>query len=123
VIAPAARFRFPGAGRLVFAGIAVEVASARVMSLLRAKGSGMRLPIHGRSGLRAPFRLTLAALMLAAALPGTAAVAQYGGGYGGPPPGYDDPAEEGGYRRAPRRREGQPVGFNCDAIQQGLTGP
>jgi len=83
----------------------------------------MRLPIHGRSGLRAPFRLTLAALVLAAALPGTAAVAQYGGGYGGPPPGYDDPAEEGGYRRAPRRREGQQVGFNCDAIQQGLTGP
>jgi hypothetical protein len=82
----------------------------------------MRLHVQGRSGLRAPFRLTLAALVLAATLPGSAAFAQYGGGYGGPPPGYDDP-DEGGYRPVPRRRERQPVGYNCDAVQQGLTGP
>ncbi|MCJ2123671.1 hypothetical protein [Methylobacterium sp. J-077] len=83
----------------------------------------MRLHSHGRSGLRAPFRLTVAALAFAAALPGSAARAQYGGGYGGPPPGYDDPGYERGYRPAPRRRESQPVGLNCDAVQQGLTGP
>lgn len=81
----------------------------------------MRLPSDARSG----FRLAVAALALAAALPGSAALAQYdpGPGYGGPPPGYEQPGYERGYRPAPRRRERQPMGLNCDAVQQGLTGP
>ncbi|MDP4004448.1 hypothetical protein [Methylobacterium sp. NEAU K] len=85
----------------------------------------MRLISYGRSGLRAPFRLAVAALALAAALPAPSALAQYveGPAYGAPPPGYEDPGYERGYRPAPRRRERQPVGFNCDAVQQGITGP
>ncbi|MCJ2140777.1 hypothetical protein [Methylobacterium sp. E-066] len=84
----------------------------------------MRLHTHGRSGLRTPSRLTVAALALAAALPGSAWAQYGGGGYGGPPQGYEDPGYERGYRPAPRRRESQqPVGLNCDAVQQGLTGP
>jgi hypothetical protein len=69
--------------------------------------------------------LAVAALTLAAALPGTAARAQYveGPAYGAPPPGYEDPGYARGYRRPPRRTEREPVGFNCDAVQQGITGP
>jgi hypothetical protein len=85
----------------------------------------MRLTVSGRSGLRGPLRLAVAALTLAAALPGTAARAQYveGPAYGAPPPGYEDPGYARGYRRPPRRTEREPVGFNCDAVQQGITGP
>ncbi|MBE7244658.1 MAG: hypothetical protein INR63_06900 [Actinomycetospora chiangmaiensis] len=81
----------------------------------------MRLTVFGLVGLPGPLRVSVAALALAAALPGSAARAQYG--YGGPPSAYDEPAYERGYRRAPRRAEREPVGFNCDAIQQGITGP
>lgn len=85
----------------------------------------MRLTVSGRSGLRGPVRLTIAALALTAVLPGPGARAQYveAPGYGGPPAGYEDPGYERGYRRPPRRAERAPVGFNCDAVQQGLTGP
>ncbi|MGU3668495.1 hypothetical protein ACLBX9_30310 [Methylobacterium sp. A49B] len=84
----------------------------------------MRLTASGRTGLRRPFRMSVAALALAAVLPGTTARAQYveRPGYG-PAPAYEDPGYEGGYRRPPRRAERGPVGFNCDAIQQGLSGP
>ena len=69
----------------------------------------MRLPVPGRSGLRGPFRLAIAALALAAALPAGAARAQY----------YDDPGYDGEYRPVPRRAQRAPVGYNCDAVQQG----
>jgi hypothetical protein len=78
----------------------------------------MRLTASGRTGLHRPFRVSVAALALAAALPGTTARAQYVD-----QPGYGDPGYERGYRRPPRRTEREPVGFNCDAIQQGLSGP
>ena len=82
----------------------------------------MRLAVFGRTfgptRLRDALRLTVAAFALAAVLPGTAARAQYVDG-----PSYDDPGYERGYRRPPRRVEREPVGFNCDAIQQGITGP
>ena len=83
----------------------------------------MRLTVSGWTGLRRLFRMSAAALTLAVALPGPAARAQYvERGYGGPA--YEEPAyEERGYRPAPRRAERRPVGFNCDAIQQGITGP
>jgi hypothetical protein len=87
----------------------------------------MRLDFDGRFGLRAPLRVAVAALALAAVLPGSAAHAQYvdgpGPAYGAPPPGYGEPVEERGYRHPPRRAERAPVGFNCDAVQQGITGP
>jgi len=85
----------------------------------------MRLAVFGRARRRDPLRVTIAALALAAALPGTAARAQYvdGPAYGGPPAGYEDPGYERGYRRAPRRVQREPVGYNCDAVQQGITGP
>ncbi|AIQ93939.1 MAG: hypothetical protein CL858_28515 [Cupriavidus sp.] len=73
----------------------------------------MRLTVSGRSGLRGPFRLAIAALALAAALPAGAARAQY----------YDDPGYDGEYRPVPRRAQRAPVGYNCDAVQQGITGP
>jgi hypothetical protein len=74
----------------------------------------MRLTVSGRSGLLGPLRLAAAALVFAAALPGGAARAQN----------YDEPGYEGGYRPAPRRAQQRgPVGFNCDAVQQGITGP
>ncbi|MCJ2076967.1 hypothetical protein MKK68_15130 [Methylobacterium sp. E-016] len=61
-------------------------------------------------------RLGLAALLTTLAV--QAADAQY---YDAPPRGYD---ERPAY---PRRRErpapARPVGLNCDAVQQGLTGP
>ncbi|WP_267425981.1 hypothetical protein [Methylobacterium sp. GC_Met_2] len=80
----------------------------------------MRPVVSGRTRLRDSFRLTIAALAFAAALPGNAARAQYveEPAYGEPPSGYG-----GEYRPVPRRRERAPVGFNCDAIQQGITGP
>jgi hypothetical protein len=81
----------------------------------------MRLTVFGLVGLRTPLRMSVAALALAAVLPGSAALAQYG--YGGPPSAYDEPGYEQGYRRAPRRAQRELVGFNCDAIQQGITGP
>ncbi|MGH1591816.1 hypothetical protein ACRBEV_29790 [Methylobacterium phyllosphaerae] len=73
----------------------------------------MRLTVSGRSGLRGTLRWTVAALAFAAVLPTCAARAQY----------YDDPGSDGGYRPAPRRAQRAPVGFNCDAVQQGITGP
>ncbi|GJE12756.1 MULTISPECIES: hypothetical protein [Methylobacterium] len=78
----------------------------------------MRLTVSGRTGQGQPLRLCAAVLALAAALPGTAARAQYVDR-----PGYDEPAYERGYRRPPRRTEREPVGFNCDAVQQGISGP
>jgi len=79
----------------------------------------MRPAVSGRTRPRDSLRLTIAALVLAAALPGNAARAQYveEPAYGAPS-GY-----EGESRPAPRRRERIPVGFNCDAVQQGITGP
>ncbi|MCJ2013431.1 hypothetical protein [Methylobacterium sp. J-076] len=80
--------------------------------------------IGDHDGARRPVRLLrLAAVALAFAGSATAAGAQY---YEGPP---------GGYRRAPayeeqdypppppRRRVVREVGYNCDAVQRGLTGP
>jgi hypothetical protein len=79
----------------------------------------MRRSVQGRSGLPAPLRAAVAALVLASAIPATAARAQY---VDGPDAGYADPGYERGYRRPPRRSERAPVGFNCDAVQQGITG-
>lgn len=60
-------------------------------------------------------RIGLAACLALSLVP--AAQAQY---YGGPPPGYDD---EGPYdrpmRRPPPRRA---MGYNCDAVQYGISG-
>lgn len=78
----------------------------------------MRLAVFGSNRLRDALRLTIAALALASALPGTAARAQYVDD-----PAYGGPGYERGYRPAPRRQEREPVGFNCDAVQQGITGP
>lgn len=78
----------------------------------------MRLAVFGPTRPRDALRLTIAALVLAAALPGTAARAQYVDG-----PAYEDPGYAPGYRRPPRCVEREPVGFNCDAVQQGLAGP
>ena len=85
----------------------------------------MRLTVSGRTGLRHPLRVGLAMLALAATLPGTTARAQYieRPGYGAPPSDEVEPGYERGYRRAPRRSERAPVGLNCDAVQQGITGP
>ncbi len=118
-------FPIPGAGRLVFAGIAKESRQADGMDPRRAKDSRMCLAVSGRIGSPIPLRLTVAALALAAVLPGTAARAQYvdGPAYGAPSSGYEEPGYERGYRRPPPRRERAPVGFNCDAVQQGITGP
>lgn len=79
-----------------------------------------------RDGGRQPVRLLrLATVALALAGSATAAGAQY---YDGPRGGYGDrggPAyEEGDYPPPPRRRRVmREVGYNCDAVQQGLTGP
>ena len=71
-------------------------------------------------------RLALAALALAVLLPAQAAQAQYEDGPrgygGGPPPGYGD-RDDRGYRPRARRGEREPVGLNCAAVQQGITGP
>ncbi|MCJ2136678.1 hypothetical protein MKK69_21950 [Methylobacterium sp. J-026] len=85
----------------------------------------MRHAVFGRIGSSMLLRLTVAALALATALPGTAARAQYvdGPAYGAPPSGYEEPGDARGYRRPPRRIEREPVGFNCDAVQRGITGP
>ncbi|MCJ2067286.1 hypothetical protein MKK75_00425 [Methylobacterium sp. J-030] len=78
----------------------------------------MRLAVSSPTRLRDALRMTIAALALAAALPATAARAQYIDG-----PAYGDLGYGRGDRRPPRRVERDPVGFNCDAVQQGLTGP
>ena len=85
----------------------------------------MRLTVFGRTGLRHPLRVSVAALALAAVLPGVSARAQYveRPGYGAAPPDYVEPGYERAPRRAPRRAERTPVGFNCDAVQQGISGP
>ncbi|GJE60803.1 hypothetical protein [Methylobacterium trifolii] len=59
------------------------------------------------------------AAVLAASLGAQAAQAQY---YDAPPRGgyYEEPGYERPVRRPPPRRA---VGLNCDAVQQGLTGP
>lgn len=83
----------------------------------------MRGHRDGRNSGRRSTRLAIAALALAALLPGQAARAQsYDGPRGydhGPPPGYDDRDS----RAPPRRMEREPVGLNCAAVQQGITGP
>lgn len=74
-----------------------------------------------RVGLR-QLRLAVAALALTGSA--TVASAQY---YDGPPDGYvrRGPAyDEQDYPPPPpRRRVVREVGYNCDAVQQGLTGP
>ena len=77
----------------------------------------------GRNDGRRTMRPVIAALALAALLPVEAARAQYYDGPRGydrgPPPGYDDR----GYRSPPRGTDREPVGLNCAAVQQGITGP
>ncbi|TXM92980.1 hypothetical protein FV232_12975 [Methylobacterium sp. WL30] len=67
-------------------------------------------------------RLGLAALLTTLAV--QAADAQY---YDVPPRGYDERPAYDERPVYPRRRErpvpARPVGLNCDAVQQGLTGP
>ncbi|MFC6788504.1 hypothetical protein ACFQE0_02010 [Methylobacterium komagatae] len=62
----------------------------------------------------------LGALTLASSV--TTADAQY---YDGPRDGYyrRAPAYEEEYAPPPRRRVVREAGYNCDAVQQGLTGP
>jgi len=71
-----------------------------------------------RDGARRAARFAMVALALAGA--STAAQAQYyesPRGYGGAP------AYEEEYAPPPRRRVVREVGYNCDAVQRGLTGP
>lgn len=68
--------------------------------------------------MRYAVRIGLAAVILSAALGANGAGAQgYDEGYDRPPPrrGYDDDRE----MRVPPRRA---TGFNCDAVQSGLSG-
>lgn len=69
--------------------------------------------------MRSPSRAGPALALLAAVLAGSGAQAQPYGYEERPPPGYDDDRP---VRRPPPRRGG-PVGYNCDAVQQGLSGP
>lgn len=81
----------------------------------------------GREGGQSSTRLTIVALALATLLPVQFAQAQYyegPRGYDrGPPPGYDDRDFDRGSRSQPRRVAREPVGLNCAAVQQGITGP
>ena len=73
--------------------------------------------------MRSPTRGVSAAAMLVAMLVGSGAQAQpYGYYEDRPPPGYYEERPVI-IRRAPPPRRGGPVGYNCDAVQQGLTGP
>ena len=82
---------------------------------------------EGRDGARRSRRCATAGLMLAALLSGGAAQAQFyegPGGYDrGPPQGYDERDAYRGDRPPPRRTAREPVGLNCAAVQQGITGP
>ena len=74
---------------------------------------------HGSPTVRLA-RLALVSLALAGGV-GSAAQAQY---YQGGPRYREVPAyEDEGYAPPPRRRVVREAGYNCDAIQQGLTGP
>ncbi|WP_336485485.1 hypothetical protein [Methylobacterium nigriterrae] len=69
--------------------------------------------------MRPATRIGLAAAIIAGALGSHSASAQYyEEGYGRPPPRRGD-YEERAVRPGPRRA----VGYNCDAVQQGLSGP
>lgn len=71
--------------------------------------------------MRSPTRAGTALALLIATVASTGAEAQpYGYYEDRPPPVYYE--ERPVYRRAPRP-VGGPVGFNCDAVQQGLSGP
>ena len=89
----------------------------------------MRGHRDGRKGGRHRTRLAIVALALALATlhPYGAAQAQpYDGPRGydrGPPQGYDERDYDRGSRPPPRRIEREPVGLNCAAVQQGITGP
>lgn len=74
-----------------------------------------------RDGGRRPTRmLRLATIALALAGSATAASAQY---YEGPRGGYGGPAYEEQDYPPPRRRVVREAGYNCEAVQRGLTGP
>lgn len=80
----------------------------------------------GRKDGRRSTRLAIVALALAT-LPVQFAQAQYyegpRGDGRGPPPGYDDRDYDRGPRPRPRRMAREPVGLNCAAVQEGITGP
>ena len=87
----------------------------------------MRGHPDGRHDGRRSMRPAILVLALVALLPAQAAQAQYfetPRGYDqGPPPGYDDRDYDRGYRPSPRGAGREPVGLNCAAVQQGITGP
>ena len=66
--------------------------------------------------------LSRAAALLVAVLASTAASAHPDYGYDRPPPPPDDYYEAPPSRRPPPPR-GRPLGYNCDAVQQTITGP
>lgn len=88
----------------------------------------MRGDRDGRNGGRRSVRPAIVALALAALLPVQAAQAQdFDGPRGydrGPPPGYAGEGYDPGYRGPPPRRGArEPVGLNCAAVQEGISGP
>ena len=81
----------------------------------------------GRNGGRRSRRFAIVGLALTALLTGGAAQAQYSDGPRGydrgPSQGYDERDAYRGDRPPPRRTAREPVGLNCAAVQQGITGP